>query len=92
VKELRALTAEEFERAANLDIWYSGSDANLRRIAHTLAPFHRRPRDFPESLPFVWDEATIRNGSQFTLIFDLGDIDLLAEVAGVGSYKDVNER
>jgi hypothetical protein len=30
--------------------------------------------------------------AQFTLISDLGDIDLLAEVAGVGSYKDVNER
>jgi hypothetical protein len=76
----------------DLDICYSRSDANLRRIAQTLAPFHLRPRDFPEGLPFVWDEATIRNGSQFTLISDLGDIDLLAEVLGVGSYKDVKAR
>jgi L-amino acid N-acyltransferase YncA len=39
-------------------------------------------------VPFVWDEHTLRNGTVFTLQTDLGAIDLLAEVAGVGTYKD----
>ncbi|MGA2132460.1 MAG: hypothetical protein ABSH50_09220 [Bryobacteraceae bacterium] len=38
---------------------------------------------------FIWDEATLRNGSLFTLRSDIGDIDLLAEVTGLGTYEDV---
>ena len=43
---------------------------------------------FPEGLPFVWDAATLANGSTFTLTTDLGIIDLLAEVSGIGTYAD----
>ena len=72
----------------DLDICYSQSQPNLRRLASALAPFHPRPRAFPADLPFVWDEVTLRNATVFTLESDLGGIDLLAEVAGVGSYGD----
>lgn len=47
-----------------------------------------RPRGFPEGLPFVWDAATLANGTTFTLTTDLGIIDLLAEVSGIGTYAD----
>jgi hypothetical protein len=40
-------------------------------------------------LPFIWDEATLRNATVLTLLTDLGEIDLLAEVAGVGTWDDV---
>jgi hypothetical protein len=70
----------------DLDICYSRSGPNLRRLAEALAPFHPRPRDFPADLPFLWDEATLRNGFLFTLQTDLGDIDLLGEVTGLGGY------
>lgn len=70
----------------DLDICYSRSPSNLRRLSAALAPFHPRPRGFPSGLPFVWDERTLRNGTVFTLATDLGPIDLLAEVAGVGAY------
>jgi hypothetical protein len=73
----------------DLDICYSRSSANLRRLAAALAPFHPRPRGFPAGLPFVWDEVTLRNGTIFTLQSDIGEIDLLAEVAGLGEFESV---
>jgi predicted nucleotidyltransferase len=42
----------------------------------------------PEGLPFIWDEGTLRQGTNFTLSTDLGDIDLLEEVKGIGIYDD----
>ena len=43
-------------------------------------------------LPFIWDESTLRNGSLFTLTTGLGEIDLLGEVLGLGSYAEVKAR
>ena len=60
-------------------------------MAASLAPFHPRPRGFPSDLPFLWDERTLQNGTVFTLDTDLGPIDLLAEVAGVGAYDQAKE-
>jgi hypothetical protein len=76
----------------DLDICYSRATSNLRRLVAALAPFHPRPRGFPEALPFVWDEATLRNASVLTLLTDLGEIDLLAEVAGLGGWDEVKTR
>jgi hypothetical protein len=73
----------------DLDICYSRTWANLRRLAAALAPFHPRPRGFPAGLPFVWDDITLRNGTIFTLQTDVGEIDLLAEVAGLGDFEAV---
>jgi hypothetical protein len=75
----------------DLDICYSRASVNLRRLIEALAPFHPRPRGFPAGLPFVWDEGTLRNGTVFTLQTDIGAIDLLAEVAGLGSFDDVKQ-
>ncbi len=61
---------------------------NLKRIAGALAPFQPRPRGIPEDLPFVWDAATLYNGTNFTFDTTLGNIDLLGEVKGVGNYHD----
>jgi hypothetical protein len=75
----------------DLDVCFSRSRDNLKRLAAALAPFHPRLRDFPVGLPFIWDETTLRNGTVFTLDTDLGVVDLLAEVAGVGAYQEVFE-
>jgi len=72
----------------DLDICYSRDKENLLRLAGVLAPYHPRPRGFPEGLPFVWDASTLANGAMFTLTTDLGIIDLLAEVSGIGTYTD----
>src|SRR5215471_12866786 len=71
----------------DLDICYSQSALNLKRLAKALAPFQPRPRGLPEDLPFFWDERTLGNKTVLTLQTNVGEIDLLAEVAGVGRYE-----
>jgi hypothetical protein len=73
----------------DLDICYARTPDNHRRLAGALAPFRPRLRDFPPDLPFVWDAASLNNGTVFTLATTLGLIDLLAEVSGVGSFQQV---
>jgi hypothetical protein len=73
----------------DLDVYFSRRPDNLKRLAEALRPFHPRLRDLPESLPFVWDHSTLRNGTLFTLSTDLGPIDLLAEVSGLGGFDEV---
>lgn len=70
----------------DLDICYDRRPTNLKRVAAALAPYHPRLRGLPENLPSVWDEQTLRSGTNFMLTTDIGDIDLLGEVAGVGNY------
>lgn len=72
-----------------LEVAYARSRDNLKRLAAALAPYHPRPRDFPSDLPFVWDEQTIKQGTNFTLTTDLGNIDLLGEITGLGDYESV---
>ena len=73
----------------DLDICYSRANANLKRVTKALAPFQPRPRGFPNGLPFIWDEATLRNSSVLTLETAIGSIDLLTEVAGLGTYEEI---
>jgi hypothetical protein len=73
----------------DLDICYSRDRANVARLALALAPFHPRPRGFPANFPFIWDEKTLQDATVLTLPTDIGDIDLLAEVAGVGEFTEV---
>src|SRR5262249_43404942 len=73
----------------HLELFISRNPENLKRIVRALAPFHPRLRDLPRELPFVWDAATLRNGTIFTLKTHIGSIDLLAEVTGRGSSDQV---
>lgn len=73
----------------DIDVCFSRTRDNLKRIAEALAPFNPRLRGFPAELPFVWDISTLTNGNLFTLDTDLGDFDLLGEVEGLGNYNEV---
>jgi hypothetical protein len=73
----------------DLDVAYARTRDNLKRLTDALAPYHPRPRDFPADLPFIWDEQTIKQSTNFTLTTDLGNIDLLGEVTGLGDYEEV---
>ena len=70
----------------DLDFCYARDRENLSRLAQALRPYNPRLRGAPEGLPFRFDEETLRGGLNFTLTTDLGDIDLLGEVAGIGDY------
>jgi len=73
----------------DIDFAYSRNRDNLAKIAAALAPFSPRLRGFPKELPFIWDASTLGNASVFTLDTSIGDIDLLSEVKGLGTYADV---
>ena len=70
----------------DLDFCYARDPENLSRLAQALRPYNPRLRGAPAGLPFRFDEETLRGGLNFTLTTDLGDIDLLGEVSGVGDY------
>jgi hypothetical protein len=73
----------------DLDLCYARDRDNLRRLAAALAPFRPRLRGAPSDLPFLWDERTLASGLNFTLTTDLGDVDILGEIPGVGGYAQV---
>jgi predicted nucleotidyltransferase len=73
----------------DLDICYSRTRENLKKLADVLGPLNPRPRGIPETLPFVFDWSTLQHGTNFTFTTSLGDVDLLGEVKGLGGYDDL---
>src|SRR5438093_6555007 len=76
----------------DLDVVYDRSAHNLRRLVAALRGHHPYLRGAPRGLPFLWDEATLRRGLNFTLETDLGNLDLLGEITGGGDYDDLRPR
>lgn len=74
----------------DLDIVYLRSVANLDRLVAALADYKPYLRGVPAGLPFIWDKATLARGLNFTLVTSLGDIDLLGEIPGGGTYEDLS--
>jgi hypothetical protein len=73
----------------DLDVVYARNPENLERLASALAPHQPYLRGVPLGLPFRWDADTLQRGLNFTLTTTLGDIDLLGEITGGGSYEDL---
>ncbi|MBV8846880.1 MAG: hypothetical protein JO307_29065 [Bryobacterales bacterium] len=73
----------------DLDIVYDRSSGNLVRLVAALSEHNPYLRGVPPGLPFHWDLTTLRRGLNFTLVTSLGDIDLLGEIPGGGSYSDL---
>jgi hypothetical protein len=73
----------------DLDVVYARNLENIRRLAATLQPHELYLRGAPAGLPFRWDERTLRNGLNFTLTTSFGDLDLLGEATGGGTYEDL---
>jgi hypothetical protein len=74
---------------ADLDIVYRRTAGNIERLVKALAPSHPHLRGAPAALPFRWEKETLLRGLNFTLTTDLGDIDLLGEITGGGSYEEL---
>jgi predicted nucleotidyltransferase len=71
----------------DVDVVYRRTDDNHSRLVTAVAPLSPYLRGAPPGLPFVWDVETIRRGLNFTLTTSLGDLDLLGEVVGGGTYE-----
>jgi len=73
----------------DLDLVYARDRDNIQRLVAALKPYSPYLRGAPPGLPFVFDEKSVRNGLNFTLTTTLGDLDLLGEVAGGGTYEQL---
>lgn len=73
----------------DVDLVYARDPDNIRRLVEALKPWKPYLRGAPPGLPFRWDEATVRAGLNFTLTTEHGDLDLLGEVSGGGTYEQL---
>ena len=73
----------------DLDVVYDRSRENLDRVIAALAGLKPYLRGAPPGLPFIWDRITLERGMNFTFVTSLGEIDLLGEMTGGGSYTDL---
>jgi hypothetical protein len=73
-------------------IVYRRSPTNLTRIVNALRAQSPYLRGAPPGLPFEWSETTLRMGLNFTLETAVGELDLLGEVTGGGSYENLIEQ
>lgn len=73
----------------DVDVVYDRTEPNITKLANCIQPLKPKLRGAPEGLPFVWDDRTIRQGLNFTLSTDIGDVDLLGEVVGGGTYSEL---
>src|SRR6266480_4260513 len=73
----------------DVDLVYSRTRENVKRLTSALAPHRPNLRDAPPNLQFSWGAQTIRNGLNFTLTTSLGDVDLFGEVAGGETYRNL---
>lgn len=73
----------------DIDVVYARAEENLQRLETALAPHRPYPRGAPPGLPFEWSATTLARGLNFTLATDLGPIDLFGEIAGGGTYEEL---
>ena len=88
-----AAVAHGLERPVNdLDVLYRRSYENCRRIAETLRPVHPRPRGVSSDVEVPWNTSVIRSGYSFLMTTDLGDLDLIAELSGNGTFNRLKRK
>jgi hypothetical protein len=75
----------------DVDVCYARDLPNLTKLIQALHSVRATLRGAPKDLPFILDEETLRRGLNFTFATEIGDIDLLGEVRGVGLYPDCLE-
>ena len=73
----------------DVDVVYNRSPQNLQKLVTALAPYAPYLRGAPANLPFLWDEKTLKRGLNFTLTTRVGDLDLLGEVTGGGTFEQL---
>jgi hypothetical protein len=86
---LAAITHGSSLVTVDIDICYVRDRANLDRLAAALRDVHAELRGVEPGLPFRLDAKTLERGDTFTLLTDLGAIDVLATPSGTGGYEDL---
>src|SRR5688572_25531223 len=84
-----AATIQGSARFTNdIDFCYDTSPDNVERFAARLSQWNAYLRGVERGLPFVMDARAFRITPVMTLTTDVGDIDVMDIVPGVGRYED----
>ncbi len=86
-----ALTHGSAYQTQDMDICYRRTQENISKLVSLLKTMGAKLRGPKEELPFILDEKTFSFGMNFTFKTSLGDLDLLGEVSGLGSYEDAKK-
>jgi hypothetical protein len=70
-----------------VDVVYARDADNIYRLVEALRGWQPYLRGAPPGLPFRWDERTVAAGLNVTLTTARGDLDVLGEVTGGGTYE-----
>lgn len=73
----------------DLDVIYARDRDNIARLVAALEEIGVRLRGAPADLSFILDAKTIENGANFTFITPCGELDVLADAAGMPSYDEL---
>lgn len=85
-----AATVQGSARFTNdIDICYDTAPDNVERLVELLAGWNAYLRGIEQGLPFVMDAKAFRITPVMTLTTDVGDIDVLDVVPGVGDFSAV---
>ncbi len=76
----------------DVDICAPLSIPNLTKLLAALGPHNPRFRMVPDKRPLPPDPSLLSSYRNLYLISDLGQIDILSEIAGVGGYEEVYAR
>jgi nucleotidyltransferase AbiEii toxin of type IV toxin-antitoxin system len=73
----------------DLDVVYARDRQNISRMAAALRDVEVKLRGAPTDLPFLLDERTIENGSNFTFETAFGPFDILGHADGMPPYEEL---
>jgi predicted nucleotidyltransferase len=74
----------------DVDFAYERTRENAQRIVDAIGPLRPRPRGSAPELPFVFDAQTLLTSQTLTLTTTAGDVDLLANITGIGPFDAVD--
>jgi len=73
----------------DLDVLYARGRDNVERLVAALDEIGVRLRGAPSDSPFILDVGTIENGANFAFTTPFGDLDVLADAAGMPFYDEL---
>ena|SRR5688572_1208788 len=76
----------------DVDVCCPFTEQNLRAIESAVSELHPVHRMTPQRLPFVLTPELISSLKNLYLATDLGKLDCLSEVLGIGGYAEVKRR
>jgi hypothetical protein len=76
----------------DVDVCAPMTDDNLRRIHSAMRGVNARFRMRPDKTPLWDDPARIHGFKNLNLITDLGVIDILGELTGIGSFDNIRDK